>query len=62
MVPYLLSISQTHGMSKMDVDSDFMGFRAQSLVGKVNISTGSALRYVVSKMTESTWEEPLTQA
>lgn len=62
LVPYLLSISQTHGMSKMDVDSDFMGFRAQSLVGKVNISTGSALRYVVSKMTESTWEEPLTQA
>lgn len=49
-------------MSKMDVDSDFMGFRAQSLVGEVNISTGSALRYAVSQMTESTWEEPLTQA
>lgn len=49
-------------MSKMDVDSDFKGFGAQSLDGEVNISTGSALRYVVSQMTESTWEEPLTQA
>lgn len=61
LVPHLLSMSQTHGMSKMDVDSDFMGFRAQGLVGEVDISTGNALRCAVSRMTESTREEPLTQ-
>ena len=55
-------MSQAHGMYKIDVDSDFMGFRAQSLVGEVNISTGNTLRCAMSKMSESTWEEPLTQA